>query len=369
MLIHSLKPVNFRNLASLKVEFSAGTNYLYGGNGHGKTNLLEAIYWIILLRGKRGGRRGSIKRGESFFKLEGELTFGELRHQVELTVEEGSKRLEIDGVVPKRRREYLQEVLAVDFFPEDLLILLLDPSLRRRFLDLSAVQYFLPHEEVLGRYKRLLEVRNSVLKRYPVDLKVLESYDEEFAEAASKITAMRLEILSKLEKRTAEIFREGIGEKYEAALHYRSTIEVGRYDEGSSLEQLRLACLEAIKGSRKRDIEERRTTVGPHLDDWSMSLDGKDVRAFASRGEVRSAMFALQLARFHVLAEKRGIEPVVLIDDVMSELDAERRARVLELLPEGQMFLTSCDPPPAGWLKGADLALFVVENGYVRRVG
>ena len=127
--------------------------------------------------------------------------------------------------------------------------------------------------------------------------------------------------------------------------------------------------MENLKRMRKREIEARRTLVGPHRDDWGMTLNGKEVRSFGSRGEVRSAMFALHLARFHVLTENRGIKPVVLIDDVMSELDSSRRVRVLELLPPGQVFLTACDPPPelAKFANG-ELAHFVMEKGKATRV-
>jgi DNA replication and repair protein RecF len=120
---------------------------------------------------------------------------------------------------------------------------------------------------------------------------------------------------------------------------------------------------------RRREIEARRTLVGPHRDDWGMTLDGMEIRSFGSRGEVRSAMFALHLARFHVLTQKRGISPVVLIDDVMSELDSTRRIRVLELLPPGQVFLTSCDPPPElRRFCDGELAHFEMDEGRAIRI-
>ena len=132
-------------------------------------------------------------------------------------------------------------------------------------------------------------------------------------------------------------------------------------------EPFRIIYLDAIRRAASRDVAAGRTTVGPHRDDWGLSLDGKPVRSFASRGEVRSAMFALHLARFQVLAEKRGIKPVVLIDDVMSELDSVRRARVLELLPPGQVFLTSCDPVPELHSSHlSEMTHFVMESGRAR---
>jgi DNA replication and repair protein RecF len=350
VLIHSIQPGNFRNLDPARLEFSSHANFIYGKNGQGKTNLLEAIYWLLTLRPKRGQISESIKNTESSFKLESELTFNDLRHRVNLRIEGRSKKLLIDGTPPKRHRDYLQNVLVVDFFPEDLLILIMEPALRRRFIDLTSVQYDLTHEETLRRYKRLLEQRNRLLK-IPggPDRALLDSYDEPFSDAASRITFARLQLIGKLGEKTNSIFREGIGEKYEAALHYHPALESLRdqMESCDTFEPLTFKepYLDALRHTRNRDIESGRTTVGPHRDEWGMTLDGKTVRSFASRGEVRSAMFALHLARFHVLAEKRGIKPVVLIDDVMSELDADRRARVIELLPPGQIFLTACDPP------------------------
>jgi len=348
VLVHSIHPRNFRNLEANKLEFSPNANFISGRNGQGKTNLLEAIYWILTLRGKRGTVADAVHRGQCGFQIESEMTFGEIRHRVSLNVEGRSKKLLIDGSPPKRRREYLQNVLVVDFFPEDLLILMMEPALRRRFIDLTSVQYDLAHEETLRRFKRLLEQRNSLLKSPGgPDHGLLESYDEPFSSLASKITSARLKILARLGERTDSIFREGIGEKYQAALNYNSSLEgIPPGGEPSGDMEFRDIYLEALKKARYRDIDSGRTSVGPHRDDWGMTLDGKTVRTFASRGEVRSAMFALHLARFHVLTEKRGIEPVVLIDDVMSELDSSRRHRVMELLPAGQIFLTACDPPP-----------------------
>jgi DNA replication and repair protein RecF len=369
VLIHWLRPLNYRNLASDRVEFSPRGNFISGQNGQGKTNLLEAVYWLIALRSKRGTAQECVREGETGFHIEGDVSFGDLKHRVSLAVEGGSRRLLIDDTPPRRRRDYLEQVLVVDFFPEDLLILMMEPVRRRRFLDLASVQYSLPQEDVLRRFKRLLEQRNGLLRADKApDPRVLDSFDAPLAESAAGVVAARLSLLSRLNQRTREIFREGIGEKHEAALEYVSSIDgvPPRVDPADSADEsaFRDCYLQALRRARAVDIEARRTTLGPHRDDWSMSLDGKAVRTYGSRGEVRSAMFALHLARFHVLVEKRGIEPVVLIDDVMSELDSSRRARVMELIPTGQVFLTACDPPPElGEIGGGEFRHFVIEGG------
>ncbi len=374
MIIHSLTPRNFRNLAPDTLEFSPRVNFVSGGNGQGKTNLLEALHWLVALRGKRGTVAECTRKGETGFQLEGELTFGELKHRVGFTVEGRSRKLLVDDTPPRRRRDYLEQVLVVDFFPEDLLILLMQPALRRRFIDLACVQYSLPHEDVLRRFKRLLEQRNSLLKNEGgPDISVLESFDVPLSDAAAQVTSARLHLLSKLGEQTNSIFREGIGESYQADLNYLPAnsdipcrVEV---DHLPDPEPFREVYLEALRLGREKDIQASRTTVGPHRDDWGMTLDGKDVRSYASRGEVRSALFALHLARFRVLTEKRGIRPVVLIDDVMSELDSSRRVRVLELLPPGQVFLTACDPPPEiDRFRDGDFAHFAMEAGKAKRI-
>ena len=380
MLVNSIQPLNFRNLEPVRLDFSPHANFISGRNGQGKTNLLEALYWLITLNGKRGTVTDCTRRGEPGFSLRSSMTFGDLNHQVELHVEGRSRKLTIDGTAPRRRRDYLQEVLVVDFFPEDLLILIMEPSLRRRFIDFTSVQHSLEHEEVLRRFKRILEQRNSLLKSpNGLDRGLLASFDAPLAEAAAKVTSMRLYILAKLGAMTDSIFRDGIGEKYDASLFYKSCIE-GIPEAHTDLEKppdftgFRDIYFAALCEMHQRDIDAGRTIIGPHRDDWGMTLDGKPVRVFASRGEVRSAMFALHLARFHVLTEKRGIRPVVLIDDVMSELDRDRRNRVMELLPPGQIFMTSCDPPP---VKGGndcladdrsgEMAHFVMESGKAER--
>jgi DNA replication and repair protein RecF len=375
LLLHSIKSVNFRNLKSGSLEFSDRANFISGRNGHGKTNLLESIYWLLSLRPKRGTVQDCVKKGESAFRIESDLTFGELKHHVNLDVEGKSKKLQIDGTQPRRKRDYLEQVLVVDFFPEDLLILVMEPALRRRFIDIASAQYSLPHEEVLRRFKRTLEQRNRLLKTPGgPDRGVLESFDRPLSESAALVTSMRLHLLSKLGKLTDELFREGIGEKYVADIRYISTLD-GIPDSWADQNlpdpaQFQDIYYKALGRNRSADIDSGRTSVGPHRDDWCLTLDGKPVRQFASRGEVRSAMFALHLSRFHVLTEKRGIEPVVLIDDVMSELDIERRKRVLELLPPGQIFMSACDPPPEIEALGiGELRHFVMENGSATQVG
>ncbi|MFH1676133.1 MAG: hypothetical protein ABIC40_03825 [bacterium] len=264
----------------------------------------------------------------------------------------------------------LEHVKAI---PEDLFILIMEPSLRRDFLDYACVQYFLPHEDSLKRFKRTIEQRNGLL-RFPdrLDPKLLDNFDLPLSEYSALIAAARLQLLSELSEKTDEIFREGIGEKYKAELNYVSSVDgipsSIRFGEPIDLKDFAEIYLREFAKRRNSDIESGRTSAGPHRDDWSMTLNGKPVRSLASRGEVRSAMFALHLARFHVLSEKRGIKPVVLIDDVMSELDSQRRRRILELLPEGQIFLSSCDPlPESVKIAGDKAAYFTMEKGTAQR--
>lgn len=373
-MLHSIKTANYRNLDSGILQFSERANFISGRNGQGKTNLLEAIYWLLSLRSKRGRIQDCIRKGESAFHIEANLTFGDLKHRVSLGIEGKSRKLLVDDVPPKRKRDYLENVLVVDFFPEDMLILVMEPGLRRRFIDIACVQNFLPHEDVLRRFKRILIQRNHLLKTPGgPNHGVLESYDRPFAESAAQILATRLHLLQKFGKLTDEIFRDGIGEKYKAELHYFASLdgvpEINSNEDRIGTEKFEEMYLDALTRNRRKDIESGRSSIGPHRDDWGMTLDGKPVRHFASRGEVRSAMFALHLSRFHVLAEKRSIKPVVLIDDVMSELDIKRRMRVLELLPPGQIFLTACDPPPELEKIGSgEMRHFVMEAGVARQV-
>jgi len=374
VIIHSINPLNFRNLAHKRLEFSPGCNFITGFNGQGKTNLLEALFFILSLKTKRGSVSDNIRKGADSFEIDSSVTFGQLKHRVNFSAEGRKRKLLIDDSPIKRRREYLEQVLAVDFFPEDLLILIMEPSLRRDFIDYACVQYFLPHEDTLKRFKRTIEQRNGLL-RFPdrLDQNLLDNFDSPLSEYSALIAIARLQLLSELSEKTDEIFREGIGEKYKAELNYVSSVDgiPQSIRPGESIDHTDFAgiYLSEFRKRRKQDIESGRTSAGPHRDDWSMTLNGKPVRSYASRGEVRSAMFALHLARFHVLSEKRGIKPVVLIDDVMSELDSQRRSRILELLPEGQIFLSSCDPlPETGKIADENSAHFLMEKGLARGI-
>ncbi|MEW8979707.1 MAG: DNA replication/repair protein RecF [Symbiobacterium sp.] len=344
MYLASLQLDAFRNYNSLSVQFSPGLNVLYGDNAQGKTNLLEAIHFLATGRSHRTSRdQDLIMEGRPALRARAEVVRKTGSIEVELNYGlETRKQLKINGV-PERKIARLVGSLAVVFFsPDDLQLLKGPPSGRRRFLDLELSQISQNYLHHLMTYNRLVNQRNTLLKQPTVDAHLLAVYDDQLVETAAQLIVRRAEAVRRLSPLAAHFHALLSDGREDLRLAYQSqgVDEEGQADLDSVAARLRRALASLQGEERRRQV----TLVGPHRDDIAIWVAGRDARLYASQGQQRTAVLALKLAELQFMTEEIGEAPVLLLDDVASELDPNRRNYLLAAVQEGvQSFITCTD--------------------------
>ena len=339
MFVTQVKLNNFRNYADKVFEFSKGLNVIVGPNATGKTNLLESVYMCGLGTSTRVTRdKDVIKWGEkgAFIHLELQTRFR--KHTVDMFIDcKEKKRVAIDGI-PITRLAQLIGTLGIVFFSPDELKLVKDaPVERRRFMDVSLSQQSSKYLFALSRYNAVLLRRNKLLKTLSPgeDLKnSLQVWDIQLAEEGARVIKARYAFARELKKFAAQKHVVLSGGRETLSLEYESDVADG--DEKLIAEALS----QKLFMSYDKDCSLQYTTVGPHKDDIKISLDGIDVRKFGSQGQQRTAALSLKLAEISLFKDNMGEEPVLLLDDVLSELDEDRRKTLLKETSAFQTIIT-----------------------------
>lgn len=348
--IHSLAFEQYRNLRAGAFSPCAGMNIIYGKNAQGKTNLLEALWLFTGGRSFRGARDSELVAfGEERAALSLRFYSEEREQEAEIVIQNGRRNVLLNGVPKRSPAGLVGKFRAVLFSPEHLSLIKSGPALRRTFIDAALCQIKPAYASLLSRYNHTLTQRNALLKDIPRHaelLDTLEIWDDRLARYGDTVGKERAAYMKKIEGPARELYA-GISENQE--------IFGIRYQK--SAENLR----EALAVSRRDDIQSGHTTVGPHRDDLEVTINGMSARAYGSQGQQRSLVLALKLAEADVLEREGGEAPVVLLDDVMSELDSGRQNYLLNRLNGRQVFITCCEPEAIRKLE--DGALFEVRRG------
>lgn len=370
MYITRLTTENFRNLSDTELLPCQGVNVIYGGNAQGKTNLLEALWLFTGGHSFRGSKDGELPRlmetGEgnsprASLSLE---FYSEGRMQAaSLHIENGRRSSVINGVKKKTGSALVGKVRGVIFSPEHLLLVKEGPSRRRNFIDGALCQLKPGYAGLLSVFQRALLQRNALLKdlvRFPELADTLDVWDARFAKLGGEVTAERWAYVQRLSPKLAEIY-SGISKgQEELEVFYAPSVKM----EGDiTRQQAEQALLTELSRTRRADIRAGFTTAGPHRDDLEVRLNGVSARAFGSQGQQRSAVLALKLAEAEALSQLTGETPVVLLDDVMSELDRSRQDYLLNHLHGRQVFITCCSPETVSLMETG--RRFRVEGGCV----
>lgn len=340
MIIESLELRNFRNYGELELSLDPGTNLLYGSNAQGKTNILEALYLCASAKSYRGNRdREMIRFGEeeAHVKLCAEKRGVPCRIDIHLK-KNSAKGIAVNGVSIRRASELFGTVNMVLFSPEDLNIIKNGPAHRRRFMDLELCQLDRSYVHSLVSYNRALLQRNRLLKDIeyePSLLDTLDAWDAQLLNFGRILMRDREKFLSELQPIVASI-HEGIsGREEQISIFYDRNVEESSYEE-------------ALKSARNGDIRAGTTTVGPHRDDIGFFLAGApenprgmDLRKYGSQGQQRTAALSLKLSELELMRRVTGDNPILLLDDVLSELDTERQRHLLKEISNTQTIITS----------------------------
>lgn len=354
MKVLSLRWRDYRNLQEGAMEPCAGMNVLYGGNAQGKTNVLEALWLFTGSHSFRGSRDAELPRhGAGQARLELRFYSEEREQEAAIRLENGRRYAALNGVPLRGAGQLCGRVGAVIFSPEHIALVREGPAGRRDFLDAALCQLRPGYVKLLNRYQHTLAQRNALLKdivRHRELAETLPIWDERLCADGLRMVAQREAYVQRLAPMAGEIYA-GLSQGAEALqLRYcRSAPDMAA----------------ALRAQAALDVQRGFTGAGPHRDELALLLDGQPARAFASQGQKRSIVLALKLAEARMLERLRGEKPLVLLDDVLSELDPRRQAYLLQNLSGCQTFLTCCEPGNTERMAGG--ALFQVEQGCVTR--
>lgn len=362
---------DFRNLARIDLDLPAEGMVVVGENGHGKTNLLEAVYYLQLLRSARGARDADLVRfGAAAFHVAAESVSARTTHTVSAAFERATKRkrVTLDAVERPRLSEALGALPAVLCSPRDATVVAGSPSERRRFLDVALALSSRPYLAALQQYRGALVRRNAALRdglRSSRDEARVAVWEPALAEHGARIWRARVEWVERWRARFAELCA-AIGERGDAAMRYATSLEPSGTDEASVEREL----ARALESRRSHDLRRGMTSAGPHRDDLELTLaephgPPRDLRAFGSAGQQRTAAIALRVLERETLRESRDASPLLLLDDPFAELDARRSSRILELLAgEGAAQIVLAVPRETDIPEGLTrLARWRVEHG------
>ncbi|WP_409227363.1 DNA replication/repair protein RecF [Gudongella sp. SC589] len=363
MIVEGIRLINFRNYNNVGVSFSPGINILVGKNAQGKTNLLEAIYMCSTGRSFRTNRDREIinfQKDEAYIGTQ--LKIGERDKLTEVKLErDKTKRIKVNKIELKNYRELDTGLKVVLFSPEDLRLVKEGPSNRRSYLDMSISQIKPLYHYNLRRYNKILFQRNNLLKsfRFKGDISgLLDVFDMQLAKSGALIMLERDNYLKLLLKEAKEIHSIITDGKETLEMEYDSSVSIEK-----NLSQVENNLLNALRENRQRDIEVRTTEIGPHRDDFSIMINGNDSKTYASQGQQRSLVLTLKLSEVEILKKDTGYYPVLLLDDVYSELDEDRRKYLTELFSKMQTFITTTDAVEINGFRGYEKEYFYVQEG------
>ncbi|HEU0264518.1 MAG TPA: DNA replication/repair protein RecF [Geobacterales bacterium] len=343
MQLTRLKLTAFRNFQQLSLEMGERCNVVHGANGQGKTNLLEAVYLLATMKSFRTSRnRELILHGQGTARVDGTIFNGGMVRQLRLDISGNSKTFHLDGKGVQRLSEVHGVLAAVLFTPDDLALVKGGPDQRRRFLDRAIFSGDLGYLALYQAFQRTLRQRNALLRSGNVSS--LQIWSEQLAETAARLVTRRLSFMNELAQSLSTFYRQ-IADANQAAISYRPfRVEVGN----GSFEAIRGGIIDALEASRD---EERRlgvTLIGPHRDDLHLTIDAVAARGFASQGEQRSLVLALKMAEIELLTTRLGSPPILLLDDMTSELDRQRSDNLLAFLLQRQLQVVITTTRPEG---------------------
>ena len=339
---------NFRNYEELKLSFEPGVNLIVGNNAQGKTNLLEAISYLGSGKSFRAQRTSEMVRfGADFADIEAKIFSQNRDQELRYVLFSGSRPRQIyrNGAKKKSAGELAGALPSVLFCPEDLMVLKTGAASRRRLGDHALCDLRPNYDAALTEYNRILDQKSRILKDrfdYPHLVEVLPDYNTRLCQVGALLISYRARFYDSLGKAAAGYHGQFSGGAEEFRLEYKTVSTVT--DPFASVSKLTEELMAHQESHYRAELESSQCLTGPHKDDFSVSLSGIDLKAYGSQGQTRTAAISLKLAQRELMAREWGEEPVLLLDDVLSELDQGRQDFILNQIVSGQVFITCCEP-------------------------
>lgn len=360
MRIESILLKGFRNYTEADIRPCGGITVFTGNNAQGKTNILEAVYLSCTGRSHRTVHdKEMIMNGSDFARVHVNARRNDGLHDVEIVLSQiGRRKVKVAGNAVSKSGEMLGHITGVLFAPEDLRMVKDGPAERRRFVDMELSQLRPSYYYALQRYARALKQRGALLKEAAVSpqaLSTIDMWDEQLAESGAVIMEMRRDFIKKLSRKASEIHDHVSGGIEKLIVEYCPSVQTEKTGQ-----ELKSEIDMTLKRMRPVDLKRMVTSIGPHRDDVRLNLNGMDARAYGSQGQVRTCALSMKLSELKIMTEESGEAPVLMLDDVMSELDPGRRRMLLNMLDGVQTFVTCTDIED---LAGAECGkIFKVRN-------
>lgn len=359
MKIKSISVKNFRNLAEQKTQLSDGLNVFIGNNAQGKTNLLESVYLCCLGKSPRTDRdKDMICWNQNLSKAEVDFTGRSGEKQIRLELTKDKKTAFINDTALNKIGDLLGNLNCVFFSPDEIRVITQSPAERRRFLDIDLCQTDKTYFRSLVRFNRILTQRNNLIKNSSNIKELSETlagWDEQLAKEGARITIKRREFCDMLTPKAAEAHKK-LTKTENFELFYQASVN------GDTAEEIYQKYLKKLNESIEKDFYQRFTTFGCQRDDIKFSIGGIDIRSFGSQGQQRTAALALKFAELEIFKTVTGEYPVLLLDDVLSELDRSRQKALLSFNPDVQIILTTTKIESA-LIKNFPHKKFAIKNG------
>lgn len=357
---------NYRNYSQLNINLHSKMNVFVGKNAQGKTNILESIYLLSTGKSHRSSKdQEMIKWGQENAFVKGNIIVENKRKVIEIGLSKSQKKkIKVNGVALKKIGDLLGQVHTVLFSPEDLKLVKEGPSERRNFLDQEISNLRPRYYYSLIEYHKILQQRNSLLKRMKMESSLRDTlyvWDQQLIESGSKIVLTRIYFLKKINQIAKKLHEEITDNLEKLELFYQSTILSNKED----IKNIRDVFQEKLRKNKDIDIQRGTTTIGPHRDDIKINVNQIDIRSFGSQGQQRTAALSLKLSIFELIYSEIGEYPILLLDDVMSELDENRQKKLMNNLKSVQSFITCTDLGFLEKIYPLENQIYRVNNGEV----
>ena len=344
MRIEHLKLINYRNYSNLEIEFNNNVNIFIGDNGKGKTNILESIYVLSLTKTNRAGLPDNlIKFNEDISKIEGIIRRDEIIKKQEIWLSKNKKQIFINNKEIRRIKDYISNFCVISFTPNDLEIVKGSPNIRRNVINIDISQLHNKYISYLNEYNQIIKIRNEYLKKMNLDgnsdIRYLDIINEKLIENGIKIYEYRYDFFCKINELISDIYKK-LTNLSNLEISYETNIALDDFD----YQKVKKNYENKLKKNFKVELMQGITLIGPHRDDFSFKLNGMDMKNFASQGQQRIAVIAFKLSEIYLFKKETSEYPVLLLDDIFSEIDNKKRNKIIKfLLKDIQSIITTTD--------------------------
>lgn len=368
MFLKSISVVNFRNYDNLELELSPNVNIIYGDNAQGKTNLLESIYFLAMTKSHRSFIDDNlIREGEKIAKIDGLVSNDDFETNLRIVLSTASKKMFVDGNNYKKVSDYVSRMNVIIFYPEDLELVKGGPLVRRRYINLELSQLYSNYMDILNDYKKLIKIKGNYLKGVKSGNKMDDNYysilNEYIIKRSVPIYIMRKKFIDKINMFASSIFFDLSGTKG-FNIRYKTSINMDDVDS----DRIGLELREQSKLLLSDEIKMGKNLLGPSFDDFEFYIDDMNIKKYGSQGQQRMAVLAIKLSEIEIFKNYLNTSPILLLDDVFSELDSVRKNNLLKYVDSSvQTIITSTDLDNIDSSIVERAKLFNIKNGKVER--